>query len=160
MRLQRLTGLEQQKIHDEIVEIKKEIVQFESILGDHVILNKELETELVEIKTTYGDARRTRIEAATDILTEADLIPDEDVVVTLTLKGYIKRVSLALYDVQHRGGKGKMGMAALEDMMWCKIFLLQKIMIRCSSLPHLDVCIVCKALKCRKLPVWRKGVQL
>lgn len=115
MRLQRLTGLEQQKIHDEIGEIKKQIVHFESILADQTVLNGELESELRVIKDTYGDTRRTRIEGATDILTEADLIPDEDVVITLTLKGYVKRVPLALYDVQHRGGKGKMGMAALED---------------------------------------------
>lgn len=115
MRLQRLTGLEQQKIHEEIGEIKKLIVQLESILANPAILNKEIETELLEIKNSYGDTRRTRIEDAIDILTEADLIPDEDVVVTLTLKGYIKRVPLMLYDVQHRGGKGKMGMAALED---------------------------------------------
>lgn len=115
MRLQRLTGLEQQKIHDEIAEIKKEIVHFESILADQSVLNAELEAELREIKETYGDTRRTRIEDAIDILTEADLIPDEEVVVTLTLKGYVKRVPLVLYDVQHRGGKGKMGMAALED---------------------------------------------
>lgn len=115
MRLQRLTGLEQQKIHDEIEDIKKQIVHFESILADQSILNSELETELREIKEAYGDTRRTRIEDAIDILTEADLIPDEDVVVTLTLKGYVKRVPLALYDVQHRGGKGKMGMTALED---------------------------------------------
>jgi len=115
MRLQRLTGLEQQKIYDEIEEIKKQIVHFESILADQTVLNGELESELRIIKDTYGDTRRTRIEGATDILTEADLIPDEDVVITLTLKGYVKRVPLALYDVQHRGGKGKMGMAALED---------------------------------------------
>lgn len=103
MRLQRLTGLEQQKIHDEIEEIKKQIVRLESILADQSVLNTELESELHEIKTTYGDTRRTRIEDAIDILTEADLIPDEEVVVTLTLKGYVKRVPLALYDVQHRG---------------------------------------------------------
>lgn len=115
MRLQRLTGLEQEKIHAEMEEIKKQIVYFESVIADPKVLNAELEAELQSMKELYGDKRRTRIEDAIDILTEADLIPDEDVVITLTLKGYVKRVPLMLYDVQHRGGKGKMGMAALED---------------------------------------------
>jgi DNA gyrase subunit A len=70
---------------------------------------------LVAIKQEYGDKRRTRIEGAIDILTEVDLIPDEEVVVTLTRKGYIKRVPLGTYGVQHRGGKGKMGMQSLDE---------------------------------------------
>ena len=78
-------------------------------------LKKKLSKSLVEIKEEYADERRTRIEGAIDILTEADLIPDEEVVVTLTRKGYIKRVPLETYGVQHRGGKGKMGMAALDE---------------------------------------------
>ena len=71
--------------------------------------------ELEEVKKNYGDERRSRIEGAIDILTEADLIPDEEVVVTLTVKGYMKRVPLSTYGVQHRGGKGKMGMVSLES---------------------------------------------
>jgi len=115
MRLQRLTGLEQQKIHDEMAELKKLIAHLLSIIEDESVLKKEIVAELEEIKNAYGDERRSRIEGAIDILTEADLIPDEDVVFTLTLKGYVKRVPLNVYDVQHRGGKGKMGMASLED---------------------------------------------
>jgi len=115
MRLQRLTGLEQQKIHDEMAELKKTIAYLLSIIQDESVLKKEIITELEDIKNAYGDERRSRIEGAIDILTEADLIPDEDVVFTLTLKGYVKRVPLNVYDVQHRGGKGKMGMASLED---------------------------------------------
>lgn len=115
MRLQRLTGLEQQKIHDEKDEIEKRIAYLLSIIEDESVLKQEIVTELEEIKNLYGDERRSRIEGAIDILTEADLIPDEDVVFTLTLKGYVKRVPLSVYDVQHRGGKGKMAMAALED---------------------------------------------
>jgi DNA gyrase subunit A len=115
MRLQRLTGLEQQKIHAEMEEIRKTIIYLQSIIADESILKQVIADELQQIKKEYGDARRTRIEGAIDILTEADLIPDEDVVITLTLKGYIKRVSLGVYDVQHRGGRGKMGMASLED---------------------------------------------
>lgn len=115
MRLQRLTGLEQQKIHLELAEIKALISQLEAILGSKELLYKEIEKELHEIKEQYGDVRRSRIEGPVDILSEADLIPDEDVVITLTRKGYIKRVPLTMYDVQHRGGKGKMGMADLND---------------------------------------------
>lgn len=115
MRLQRLTGLEQEKIHLELEELKKTIAHYRNILENDDVLKKEIHTELVAIKEEYADARRTRIEGAIDILTEADLIPDEEVVVTLTRKGYIKRVVLETYGVQHRGGKGKMGMQALEE---------------------------------------------
>lgn len=115
MRLQRLTGLEQEKIYAEMEELKKLIAQLALILSDKIVLKREIEKELLEIKENYADERRTKIEGAIDILTEADLIPDEEVVVTLTDKGYIKRVPLTTYGVQHRGGKGKMGMASLEQ---------------------------------------------
>lgn len=114
MRLQRLTGLEQEKIHEEMTEIKALIAKLKSILDDENVLRAEIIEELEEIKQAYGDARKSRIEGAIDILSEADLIPDEDVVVTLTTKGYIKRVPLDVYGAQHRGGKGKMGMVTLE----------------------------------------------
>lgn len=116
MRLQRLTSMEQEKIHLELEEIKKTIAYFRSILDNEEILKKEIHEELIAVKEEYGDARRTRIEGAINILTEADLIPDEEVVVTLTRKGYIKRVVLDTYGVQHRGGKGKMGMASLDEV--------------------------------------------
>ncbi len=115
MRLQRLTGLEQNKIRNELAEIKTTIDHLNLILSDESVLGNEVKQELEEIKTTYGDERKTRIEGALDLLTEADLIPQEDVVVTLTMKGYIKRVPLETYGVQHRGGKGKMGMASLDE---------------------------------------------
>ncbi len=115
MRLQRLTGLEQEKIYTEKEEIKKKILFLSSILDNKEILKQEIIKELQEIRTTYGDERKTRIEGAIDILSEADLIEDEEVVMTLTRKGYVKRVPLLVYGVQHRGGKGKMGMASLED---------------------------------------------
>lgn len=115
MRLQRLTGMEQQKIHTEMEEIKKTITYLNSVLEDETILVREVVQELEEIKEVYGDDRRSRIEGPIDILTEADLIPDEEVVVTLTVKGYMKRVLLSTYGVQHRGGKGKMGMVSLDE---------------------------------------------
>lgn len=114
MKLQRLTGMEQEKIREEMLEIKNHIIYLESIIQNEQVLVDEVTKELHEIKSQYGDERRSRIEGAIDILTEADLIPDEDVVITLTTKGYIKRVPLETYGVQHRGGKGKMGMSTLE----------------------------------------------
>ncbi len=115
MRLQRLTGLEQEKIHEEIAELKTLIAYLQSVIEDRVILKKEIRDELVAIKETYNDKRRTRIEDVFEALTDQDLIPDEETVVTLTRKGYIKRVPLETYGVQHRGGKGKMGMQSLDD---------------------------------------------
>ncbi len=115
MRLQRLTGLEQEKIYNELEEIKVRIAYLKAILGDRLLLQEEIIKELEDIKANYADPRRSRIEGPLDMLSEADLIPDEEVIVTLTRKGYIKRVPLDLYDVQHRGGKGKMGMADLDD---------------------------------------------
>lgn len=114
MRLQRLTGLEQEKIYAEMDELKKAITHLRSIIEHEEILKEEIVKELTDLKERYADARRTRIEGAIDILTEADLIPDDEVVVTLTMKGYVKRVALETYGVQHRGGKGKMGMTTLE----------------------------------------------
>ena len=115
MRLQRLTGLEQDKIHAEIKELKNIITDLRAIIEDKERLKLEVVKELEEVKENYGDARRSKIEGAVDILTEADLIPVSDVVVTLTKKGYIKRVCLDTYGVQHRGGKGKMGMVSLDE---------------------------------------------
>jgi len=115
MRLQRLTAMEQEKIYNEMEDLRKIIAQFKLVIADESVLKKEIYSELIALKDEYGDTRRTRIEGAIDILTEADLIPDEEVVVTLTRKGYIKRVGLENYSVQHRGGRGKMAMQALES---------------------------------------------
>jgi DNA gyrase subunit A len=115
MRLQRLTGLEQEKIAEEIAEIRLSIADLETILGDRARLRSEIDRELAASIAEYGDARRSQIEGPIDILSEADLIPDEDMVVTLTGKGYIKRVGLDVYGVQHRGGRGKLGVAALDE---------------------------------------------
>ncbi len=115
MRLQRLTSMEQEKIYADLEELKKEIVSLRLIIENPEILRNEIIKELIASKEEYGDKRRSKIEGAVDILTEADLIPDEEVVVTLTRKGYIKRVELGTYGVQHRGGKGKMGTANLDE---------------------------------------------
>ncbi|MGA9530579.1 MAG: DNA gyrase subunit A [Candidatus Babeliales bacterium] len=115
MRLQKLTGLEQEKMRQELDVLIQVIVKLKAILEQDELLKEEIIKELIEIRDVYGDARRTRIEGPVDILTEVDLIPDEEVVVTLTLKGYCKRVPLEIYGVQHRGGRGKMGIADLEQ---------------------------------------------
>ncbi len=115
MRLQRLTGLEREKIDAEVEDLKKVITGLELILKDEEVLKKVISEELEHIKKTYADKRRSSIQAPIDIISESDLIPDEEVVVTLTRKGYVKRVLLDTYAVQHRGGKGKKGMAALGE---------------------------------------------
>jgi len=115
MRLHKLTGLEQDKIRQDIKELKAAIEGLQLILHTPAVLDAEIKKELEEIKENYGDKRRTRIEGPIDALSDLDLVPEEDIVVTLTKKGYIKRVLLHTYDLQHRGGKGKMGMASLGD---------------------------------------------
>jgi DNA gyrase subunit A len=114
MKLQRLTGLERDKLRADILELKRLISSLQIILSDPSVLDKEIEQELIEMKEMYGDERRTKLAGAIDAISEIDLIPEEDVVVTLTRKGYIKRVPLQVYEVQHRGGKGKMGMTSLD----------------------------------------------
>ncbi|MBM18352.1 MAG: DNA gyrase subunit A [Epsilonproteobacteria bacterium] len=115
MRLHKLTGLEQEKLHAELKELKQIIAQFQIILDDTSVLDKEIVQELEQLKEQYGDKRRTRIEGPVDGISDLDLVTEEDVVVTLTRKGYIKRVPLKTYEVQHRGGRGKMGMTSLDD---------------------------------------------
>ena len=115
MRLQRLTGLEQGKINAELDELNKIIAKLMLILNDENELKREITKELEAIRTVYGDKRKSVIEGPIDELSEADLIPDEEMLVTLTRKGYLKRVSLDTYAIQHRGGKGKKGMADLDD---------------------------------------------
>lgn len=115
MRLQRLTGLERDKITAEMTEITGVISFLESILTDEAVFKGEMLAEIDELLKNYGDERRTKVEGAVDALSEVDLIPDDEVVVTLTRKGYVKRVDLSTYSLQHRGGKGKKGLADLTD---------------------------------------------
>ena len=115
MRLQRLTQLEQDKLAQEYGEVKARIIQLKSILESDVKVRQIIKDELAEIKDTYTDERRTKIiPAAADIQIE-DLIPDEEVAVTITHAGYIKRNPVSLYRAQRRGGKGKIGMGVKEE---------------------------------------------
>ena len=110
MRLQRLTGLERNRLEDELRELTQKIAWYQSILGDAAVLWGVIRDEITEIRKTYATPRRTEVirEALTGIDIE-DLIPDDDVVITLSRRGYIKRTSLAAYQQQRRGGKGIAG---------------------------------------------------
>jgi DNA gyrase subunit A len=115
MRLQRLTQLEQDKLAQEYEEVKARIIQLKSILESDTKVRQIIKEELAEIKDTYSDERRTKIiQAEADIQIE-DLIPDEEVAVTITHAGYIKRNPVSLYRAQRRGGKGKIGMGVKEE---------------------------------------------
>ncbi len=114
MRLQRLTGLEQEKLTDEYRTILLAIAELFRILEEPGRLMEVIEGELVAIRDEYGDERRTRIEHSQSDLDILDLIPPEDVVVTLSHAGYIKRQPLTVYRSQRRGGRGKSA-TALKD---------------------------------------------
>lgn len=115
MRLGRLTGLEREKIENELRELIELIEYLESILKSEEILHGIIDQEFDEILATYTDERRTDIEDDYDDIDIEDLIPNEPMVVTITHRGYIKRVPLALYEKQKRGGKGKTAVTTYED---------------------------------------------
>jgi DNA gyrase subunit A len=115
MRLQRLTGLERQKIEDEAREVEAAIARYRQILGDEGEVKKLIAGELKELKERFGDERRTEIIREAQEFTEEDLIADEEMVVTISHRGYIKRTPLNIYRAQRRGGKGRMGMVAREN---------------------------------------------
>ncbi len=122
MRLQRLTGLERQKILDELIEVNKRIDWLRMILGNIKEVFKMIIEELEEIKKKFNNPRRTLIESGQNEVQDEDLIAREDVIVSLTHSGYIKRISIDEYKLQRRGGKGVKGSGAREeDFVW-KIF--------------------------------------
>jgi DNA gyrase subunit A len=115
MQLQRLTGLERQKILDELAQLAETITRLRGILSSDELLTKIIVDELQAVRTKYGDARRTDIiEESGEFRTE-DLIADEDVVITATGTGYIKRTALDEYRQQRRGGKGLIGMQTRDE---------------------------------------------
>ena len=115
MRLQRLTGLERDKIIAEYEEVIKEIARLNEILASDELVMKIIRDELLAIKEEYGDPRRTEIVAETSEIDIEDLIKDEEMVITISHAGYIKRNPLTTYRAQKRGGKGKMGMETKEE---------------------------------------------
>ncbi|PID75175.1 MAG: DNA gyrase subunit A [Deltaproteobacteria bacterium] len=115
MRLQRLTGLERDKIVRDYEEILAEIQRLKEILDSEVLVMNIVKDELLEMKEIYGDERRTEIVDATDEILPEDLIAPEDMAVTVTHSGYIKRNPVSLYRSQHRGGKGVTGVKNVEE---------------------------------------------
>ncbi|MBD1396116.1 DNA gyrase subunit A [Pontibacter sp. JH31] len=115
MRLQRLTGLERDKIQAEYAEIMKLIDYLNSVLNDEALRMQIIKDELNEIKERYGDGRRTSIEASTGDISYEDMIPEENMVITISHEGYIKRTSLSEYRSQSRGGVGSRGVAASKE---------------------------------------------
>lgn len=115
MRLRRLTGLEREKLEEEYEELIKEINKLREILANERLIFQIIKDELEEIKEKYGDVRRTRIKAAADEIDMEDIIDEEDVVVTLTHFGYIKRTPEYTYKTQRRGGKGIIALTTREE---------------------------------------------
>ncbi len=116
MQLRTLTGLERQKIEDELAELMKLITELEAILADEKKILAIIKDEMLQLKKQYGDERRTKvIPSELGRMSDEDLVPDEQVVVTLTAGNYIKRTSSAEYKKQGRGGKGRRGMSTKEE---------------------------------------------
>jgi DNA gyrase subunit A len=115
MRLQRLTGLERDKIISDYNDTLKEIERLKAILASEALVNQIIKEELLEVKAKYADERRTEIILDTTELTMEDLVADEDMVITISHAGYIKRNPLSLYRSQMRGGRGMTGMETKGD---------------------------------------------
>ena len=118
LQLQRLTGMEQQKILDELADIQKRIGEYMAILGSEQVLRGVVVTELKEVLKEYGDGRKTQIVEDTGEITLEDLVQVEDVAVTVSRGGYLKRTAVDTYRRQTRGGKGRIGMGTrAEDVV-------------------------------------------
>jgi len=115
LQLRRLSALERQKIIDELEALLKHIAELEAILANEQLLRQVIIDELQEVKRQFGDARRTEIVDAGVELSIEDLIPDEDVAITVTNQGYIKRTPVSIYSKQGRGGKGRLGAKAKNE---------------------------------------------
>jgi DNA gyrase subunit A len=123
MRLQRLTGLERDKILQELKEVREEIARLKKILAEESELLRVISEEFRQIRDAYGDARRSEIQRETKDLRLEDLIVDEEMVVTVSHTGYIKRNPISLYRTQRRGGRGKVGMGTKEEDFVTMLFI-------------------------------------
>ena len=123
MQLQRLTGLERQKILDELAEVMKTIERLRAILSSEELLMAVVLEELNTVRETFSDERRTVIVEQTGELRIEDLIADEDMAITVTNTGYIKRTAISTYRAQRRGGKGRIGMRTREEDFVSHLFI-------------------------------------
>lgn len=115
MRLQRLTGLEREKVEAEYQDLEKLIIELQDILSHDNKIYDIMKQELLKVKDTYGDKRRTHIEEERMEILPEDLIKDEEMIITCTNKGYIKRIEANKYKSQNRGGKGVTGLNTIDD---------------------------------------------
>jgi DNA gyrase subunit A len=115
MRLAKLTGLEREKLRAEHAETLQLIERLRAILSNEALVREEIRRDLLEIRNNYADSRRTKLAESSADLSLEDLVPDEDVVVTLSSLGYVKRTPLREYEAQKRGGMGKRGMSTREE---------------------------------------------
>jgi len=123
MQLRRLTGLEREKILQELKDVRAEIARLRKILAEESELLRVIGEEFRQIRETYGDARRSEIQRETKDLRLEDLIVDEEMVVTVSHSGYIKRNPISLYRTQRRGGRGKVGMGTKEEDFVSMLFI-------------------------------------
>ncbi|MCS1352704.1 DNA gyrase subunit A [Mechercharimyces sp. CAU 1602] len=115
MRLQRLTGLEREKIEGEYQELQTLIAELRAILADENKIRAVVRDEIIEVRQQFADERRTRIKLGEDGIQDEDLIPEDEVVILMTHRGYIKRMPLSTYRAQKRGGRGVAGMGTRDD---------------------------------------------
>src|SRR5215204_5678177 len=123
MQLQRLTGLERQKILDELAELMKTIERLRAILSSDQLLMQLVVSELMAVRERFGDERRTEILEEAGELRIEDLIADEDMAITVTNTGYVKRTAISTYRAQRRGGKGRIGMRTREEDFVTHLFI-------------------------------------
>ena len=124
MKLQRLTGLEREKIEQEFQELERKIKEFKEILADDQKIYDIMKQELVEVKEKYNDDRRTLIEDERKDIDVEDLIKDEKVILTITNKGYVKRIGIDNYKAQKRGGRGVSSQNTIEDDFVSDMFVM------------------------------------
>jgi len=123
MQLQRLTGLEREKLEEEALALREEIAYYRGLLDDVTKIHDLIKEDLVRMKEQYGNKRRTEIAAAADDLEDEDLIPDEEMAVTVSHEGYIKRIAIDTYRQQRRGGVGIIGADSKEGDFIEHIFI-------------------------------------
>ena len=123
MRLQRLTGLQREELFKELIQLLRDIARLRDILGNEITLMRVITQELQEVREKFGDERRTIITGDMDELTHEDLIAEEDMVITVSHAGYVKRSAVTEYRAQKRGGRGKTGATTKEDDFVSDLFV-------------------------------------